>query len=236
MTWHSVSHVACDRAAVIGDVHGRADLLEKLLDKVGDTPVFVVGDLIDRGPDSRRVVELLLERGARGVRGNHEEWFCAWVSGQGFDSFALNPHMGGAATLASYGIHSRSNTEISEQRFRVPSDHRKFLLGLPTAMRLTVAGSPYWLVHAGVSSSLCVGLDPQKQMAWVVENEPDKLLWPKYDPDEMDRLDAPVIYGHVILDEPLDSGHAIGIDTGAGAGDGALTALILPERRFVTVR
>jgi hypothetical protein len=51
----------------------------------------------------------------------------------------------------------------------------------------------------------------------------------------MDELDGPVVSGHVPRKSPLDAGHAIGIDTGCGRDDGALTAVILPSRRFITV-
>ena len=88
--------------AVIGDIHGRADLLARLLAQLGEMPVFVVGDVCDRGPDTREVIEQLVARGARGVRGNHEDWLCQFVDGRGFDSVALNAMFGGAATLRSY--------------------------------------------------------------------------------------------------------------------------------------
>lgn len=71
--------------AVIGDIHGRADLLEQLLAMIPrQRKVLVAGDLCDRGPDTRRVLDLLIARGARGALGNHEEWFLRWARGDGF--------------------------------------------------------------------------------------------------------------------------------------------------------
>ncbi|MCC7069880.1 MAG: serine/threonine protein phosphatase [Deltaproteobacteria bacterium] len=222
--------------AVIGDIHGRADLLARLLAQLGDMPVFVVGDVCDRGPDTREVIELLLARGARGVRGNHEDWFCQFVDGRGFDRVALSAMFGGLATLRSYGIESRSPREIEAQRFKVPLSHREWLSALPVVMRLLVDGARYWIAHAGVPLSLAVGIDPVRRMREVLPEHHCDLRWSALDPDNMDVLDGPVIYGHVPGKEPVDAGHAIGIDTGAGRHDGALTAVVLPARRFVTVR
>ena len=61
------------------------------------------------------------------------------------------------------------------------------------------------------------------------------LLWRSQEPEDMDELDGPVVFGHVPRKSPVDAGHAIGIDTGSGRDDGALTAVILPSRKFVTV-
>lgn len=222
--------------AVIGDIHGRADLLGALLERLGDMPVFVVGDVNDRGPDTAGVIELLVKRGARGVRGNHEEWLCAFVDGRGFDTLAFNALFGGAATLKSYGIEGRTPREIESQRHRVPREHREWLLQMPAAIRLIVDGQPFWIVHAGVAASLAVSVDPIARMHEVAEREFWDLLWRSQDPDDMDELDGPVIYGHVPRASPIDAGHAIGIDTGSGTrADGTLTAVLLPSRRFVSV-
>ena len=81
--------------AVIGDIHGRADLLKKLLAKLGKAMrVFFVGDVIDRGPDSFGVVEQLMARGAAGVRGNHEEWMRRYINGEGFNGDVLQRQFG----------------------------------------------------------------------------------------------------------------------------------------------
>ncbi len=221
--------------AVIGDIHGRADLLARLLAQLGEMPVFVVGDVCDRGPDTREVIEQLVARGARGVRGNHEDWLCQFVDGRGFDSVALNAMFGGAATLRSYGIEGRSPREIEAQRFKVPLAHREWLGALPVVMRLVVDGAPYWIAHAGVPLSLAVGIDPVRRMREILPEHHCDLRWSALDPDSMDVLDGPVVYGHVPREAPIDAGHAIGIDTGCGRHDGALTAVILPARRFVTV-
>jgi len=199
-------------------------------------PIFVVGDVIDRGPDSRGVVELLCARGARGVRGNHEEWFVRYAHGAGLDSFALMPHIGGRATLASYGIDVSSSASLKHGHATIPKAHRAWLDALPVAMRLIVDGVPFWLAHAGVDGAAVTVEDPVRRMEALAREAPDDFLWSKRAAEDMAVLDGTVISGHTLLREPLDAGHAIMIDTGSGVWeDGALTAVVLPRRRFVTV-
>jgi len=224
--------------AVIGDIHGCAPLLRLLLSRLPpEMPVLVVGDMCDRGPDSRGVVELLAERGARGVIGNHDLWLRAWASGEGFDSFALHPAMGGLATLASYGVEARGAGAIEAESWRVPARHREWLRSLAVALDLEVMGERYWLVHAGVpTTDSFAGLRVAEVVPHLAREKPASLLWPKTEPGDMLPLDRTVVMGHVPLRRPLDTGAVLAIDTGAGTlPGGRLTAVILPERRFVTV-
>lgn len=183
----------------------------------------------DRGPKTREVISRLIERGARGVRGNHEEWLRAWLWGAGFDPFALHRAMGGEATLVSYGVTSRKPGGIEAERWRVPSDHVAWLKSLPIALDLGVVGTRYWLVHAGVPESAV-------SVEQAVRDNPDSLLWAKNEPWDAPRLNQTVIMGHLIVGDPVDTGRVIALDTGAGTiAGGRLTAVLLPERRFVTV-
>lgn len=243
-SWRRVDILECaGPVAVIGDIHGRADLLATLLSRLDALhpqkamPVVVVGDVIDRGPDSRGVLELLVARGARGVRGNHEEWFVCYTHGGGFDSFVLNPLIGGRATLQSYDIRDTSSAAVEAGWQKIPASHRAWVSALPAALRIVVDGHPFWVVHAGVSESAVTTEDPVQRMHVIARDAPQDLVWPSRDIREMGVLDAPVISGHVVRDDPKDEGHAIAIDTGCGTReDGALTAVVLPKRRFVTVR
>jgi hypothetical protein len=81
------------------------------------------------------------------------------------------------------------------------------------------------------------GLDPAIVLPRLEAVAPNELLWPKNRPDEMVALDRPVIMGHVPLREPYDGGHIVAVDTGAATfrTGGRLTALLLPERTFLTV-
>ncbi len=223
--------------AVIGDVHGDVERLRALLRLVGSRPVLFTGDLCDRGPDSRGVVEEMIRRRAKGVRGNHESWLLALLDGR-FDSFALHPVMGGAATLASYGIEGRTPGIIEGQRGKIPATHAEFLRSLPVAIDLKVLGEPYWIVHAGVSPgvSLPPGIALADIVPFLAHNKPDVLLWTGNPPETALPVDRPVIMGHMTQPRPVDLGHCIAIDTGAATcSPFALTALLLPERRFLTV-
>ncbi len=227
-------------AAVLGDVHGRLDLLEELLSRLGERRIVHCGDLCDRGPDSRGVIQRLIEVGAVGVRGNHEEWLIRWASGAGFDDFALHPGMGGKATLASYGVDPSSGLgEIERSWRRVPLEHRLWLAALPLALRIEVAGESWWVLHAGLPPQF--GFEgvrsPSELVPWLLEHRAHQMCWAKCWPSDSLPADHPVIMGHVPMDEPLDAGHCVGVDTGAGTFGprGRLTALLLPERRFVSV-
>ena len=222
-------------AAVIGDIHGSADLLARLLDQLGERTLISAGDLVDRGPDSRGVLEQLVAREARGVLGNHDLWFLQWARGQGFDPFALSAAMGGEATLKSYGVEGRSPAQIEAQAHRVPQTHRNLLEGFGIVLDLEVEGTQWWVVHAGLPANI---LKPwmvlEEALPFIAVTDPLPLLWSKTDPADTAVLDRPQIMGHLPLREPEDHGHCVAIDTGAGRG-GSLTALLLPERTFLTV-
>lgn len=228
--------------AVIGDVHGRADLLARLLRLLpADMPVLTVGDMCDRGPDSRGVIELLVQRGERtggafGIRGNHEEWLIQLATGGGFETAALSPAMGGRETLASYGFEGVAPAAIEAQVWRIPGSHAAFLASLPVALDLTVCGDKYWLVHAGVSATTSAPVRSLAEVVpWLAQNRAANLLWPHTEPEDTLPLDRTVIMGHLPRRRPLDAGHVIAIDTGCGRyHDGHLTAVILPSRRFLS--
>ncbi len=232
-----VSIVTDAPCAVIGDIHGRADLLERLLARLpADASIIVAGDLCDRGPDTRRVLDLLIERGARGALGNHEEWFLRWARGHGFLHEARA--IGATATLASYGVTSRDTADVSAQSHAVPREHLAFLETLGHAVDLHVAGRAFWVVHSGIATTqgLSKAGSIDRVVPYLVANHPDILLWGHTDPAATLPVDRPVIMGHVCRREPKDFGHVIAIDTACGVWpDGRLTAVLLPERRFVTV-
>ena len=223
--------------AVIGDIHGRADLLGKLFKKLGKSmPVVFVGDLIDRGPSAFDVVELLMARGAQGVRGNHEEWFRRWCEGRGFQGDALHRAFGAKATLASYGIEV--DGKLGERFVEIPPAHRRFFREMPLVLDLTVSGTAYWVIHAGIHRSTSVepGLDPEEVVTWLIENEPYDLLWSAGHLEDARKVDRKVIFGHTPHLKPGSTSRAIAIDTGCGTWEkGKLTAVILPEEKFVSV-
>ena len=226
--------------AIIGDIHGCADLLERLLGQLGPLPILVVGDVGDRGPDTRRVIDLLITREAQGVLGNHDDWLLNLAQHRGFDSFVLNQSMGGEATLRSYGITGHSPREVEAQSWKIPPAHRTWLESLALVIDLEVAGERYWLSHSGIPSHPDLAALPDDQVVpMLMQLPPAVLFWSATGPNTMRRADRPVIMGHIPRTAPLDAGWLLAIDTGAGGHGGhggKLTAVVLPERRFVVVQ
>jgi serine/threonine protein phosphatase 1 len=251
--------------AVCGDIHGRLDLLDRLLCALPPgVPLVHCGDLVDRGPDSRGVLQRLIDVGARGVRGNHEEWPCEWLIGRDFDDQGrLVPQLDafgrllGEATLLSYGLDPRAPLpELVDSRGAVPAPHVVFLDRLPLALDLVVDGVHHWVIHAGVVDELGrptrVGSDDPDDLddaratwpadvddvvPWLVRHHRDELLWTKTGAFDQRNVGRTVLFGHVPGRQPIDLGHCVALDTGAGTRwpDAALTAIVLPERRFLSV-
>ncbi len=197
---------------VIGDIHGCLQPLQRLLQKIepqpGDEVVFI-GDYIDRGPQSREVVELILGLPFRCVflLGNHEKMLLDFLDGTDDGLFLAN---GGAATLESYG------GDLSN----LPAAHLNFF----RTLQLMYETAGYLFVHAGIRP-----LVPLKdQMV-------DDLVWIRQEFFRfIGRFPKPVVFGHTPLRQVLLSEDRIGIDTGCVYG-GKLTCLILPEREIIQV-
>jgi serine/threonine protein phosphatase 1 len=220
--------VAEPRLFAIGDIHGCVAELARLLDAIpaaaGDTIAFV-GDYIDRGPDSRGVIDLLLgwrtRTPARTVflRGNHEDMALGFLGrgGQWGEAWLRN---GGTAALRSYGIDSYMHR--SEVGARLPPAHVEFM----AATELRLAWGDYRVVHAGIRPGLSWDAQRSEDLLWIREEFLDH-------PHE---LGATVVFGHtphrrVVVGLP----YKLGIDTGCVYG-GALTCVALPEGRVYQVR
>lgn len=249
--------------AIFGDVHGESFKLRALINKIvlkyGKTDFYAVGDLIDRGPDSKGVLDTCIEHGIPSILGNHEIWFHQLLNTGVFDQDTAHHFMmGGRATLDSYGLHP-----YKPQRDSVPDEHREYILGLPLYRKIEVAGATYWLIHAGAKEALVAGIREVSEnvakengLAEVSDDllmevievvAPGGLTWDHYrDGDEMYRFQngAVQVFGHTPLLQPLDAGHFIALDTGCGRKRGtsnrpnSLTAVILlPDggREFVSV-
>jgi serine/threonine protein phosphatase 1 len=230
------------RAYVVGDIHGRLDLLDELLEKIHadmaergprETLLVFVGDLIDRGPSSKEVVERLRTYRDDEVRtifllGNHEEVLLRILEGDA----SLIPswlRFGGAQCLESYGVDPLLLTGLSDDqviervREAVPPEHVEFLRSFVDTCRF----GDYLFVHAGIRPG--VGLRDQRQ---------SDLRWIR-DPFLLD--DTPhgfvVVHGHTISTEVEVRPNRIGIDTGAFA-TGVLTALGIEgtERWYLDTR
>ncbi|MGK2924341.1 MAG: metallophosphoesterase family protein [Lysobacterales bacterium] len=218
------------RMYCIGDIHGRADLLAELQRTIvadaagfdGQCQLLYLGDYVDRGEQSRQVLDLLTAGPPAGFEqihllGNHEQAMLDFL----LDPVAMAGWLtwGGSATLRSYGIHAGvvgSRRELLALRDRLdaalPHHHREFLVSGHPAH----AEGSYYFVHAGVRP----GVPLEKQ---AIEDQ----LWIR---DEFTQSQAHhgaiVVHGHSISEQVEFHPNRIGIDTGAFA-TGVLTALVL---------
>ena len=207
---------------VIGDIHGCVSSLNRLLQMVvprADTFVFL-GDYVDRGANSKQVVETILRLRQSHPRtitllGNHDFLFLQHLSG--LDN-ALFLHVGGKQTLASYGLSPEA--EQKEITRLLPSAHRAFFTDLP--MHWEDRHAIY--VHAGLQPGRHLSQQTAQWCLWAREN----FLRSSCD------FGKPVIFGHTVFAEPYVATDKIGIDTGAVYG-GRLTALLLPAMEFISV-
>ena len=221
-------------AYAIGDVHGCLRELLSLEEKiVADAAAFhgrdklliLLGDYVDRGPDSARVIEHLLKQPPVGFRriclaGNHEICMLRYLDGeQSLDAWLA---LGGAETLYSYGLDPSYVAKVygdeadSYIRENIPLAHKEFLRRLPvmTWSRRIV------FVHAGIRP----GIPLNEQTEMDLMNIRAEFF------DHTHLLDRWVVHGHTPVDFPRPNGLRIGIDTRAFA-TGRLTALRVAGRR-----
>ncbi len=218
-----------ERYYAIGDIHGRLDLFESLIEAVeaddrergaAKTTVVLLGDLIDRGPDSAGVIERARawgkERLVRYIAGNHEEMFL-----ESFDDREMLRHFvkhGGRETILSYGIKRKRYNELSmkdlqdELHALVPTADRSFL----EAFEDMVVAGDYVFVHAGINPLHSLEEQRPSDLRWIRE----RFL------KHTEPFSHVVVHGHTIFETIERTDHRIGIDTGAFRS-GRLTALVL---------
>ncbi len=221
----------------VGDIHGQFDDMLAVLDRIkadggADAQIVFLGDYVDRGAQSAKVVDLLCDAQRAGrpwvmLRGNHDRYFTRFLDqGAVRDSCSasglhwLNPRLGGDKTLASYGVIADETAEIQPLRAQalaaVPQAHRDFLGALP---HIHCAGDLVF-VHAGIQPG--VPLDQQS---------PDDLIWIR-DPFLNDPRDhGPlIVHGHTALTAAQHYGNRVNLDGGAGYGR-PLCAAVFEGRR-----
>ena len=206
---------------VIGDIHGRLDLLKEVhrgidADKGRAHPdgTFEVylGDYIDRGPQSADVLSALIARSRTSracfLRGNHEQLLADFLEGK--DLLSQWKAVGGLPTLLSYGLPGRllagdaAEAEVREAlRQRLPDEHLEFLAHTGSYMKL----DPYLLVHAGLRPGVRLE-DQQAADIFGIRND-----FLDYGGD----LGYLVVHGHTPVEEPDFRPNRINIDTGAFA-------------------
>jgi serine/threonine protein phosphatase 1 len=210
----------------IGDVHGCADELAQLLNQLPRTPettIVFLGDYVDRGPDSRRVIEMLLELRQHctviPLKGNHEAMFLDYIRDPSSKDAALFVLNGGSATLASY-VDAKGEVSI-------PGEHVTLLESLP----LLHESDDYVFVHAGLPQL------PLREISDNLKHHEELILWTRgkflktsYDWGKV------VVHGHTPVPRVTQWPNRINIDTGC-VFSGRLTALALPgEQRFSVKR
>ena len=219
------------RAYGVGDIHGRLDLLDELLDKIHEdiaqrpaakVLLVFVGDLIDRGPSSAQVVERLRTYKHPGVQpmfllGNHEEVLLRILGGEA-DLITKWRWFGGAECMESYGVDKASFAALADDealevvRGAIPATHRKFIESFHDSCRF----GDYLFVHAGIRPGIDFDQQRQSDLRWIR----DPFLF-----DETDHGFV-VVHGHTIRPDVEMRPNRIGIDTGAYRS-GVLTALAI---------
>jgi len=223
------------RLYAIGDIHGRADLLEQILKRVDADlkkhPVphciqIFLGDYIDRGPASRQVLDLLVarERAYRTVflKGNHETFMTNFLTKP---SILENwQQFGGLETLMSYGIMPSINADpVDQARLAVklsdvmPESHRRFLRDL----NLSFTCGDFLFVHAGIRPGVPLLKQKEEDLLWIRQ----EFLFCE---DDFGKV---VVHGHTPVPQVDMRPNRINIDTGAYA-TGTLTCLVLETHKM----
>lgn len=218
------------RVYAVGDIHGRADLLRTLMNSIredasrGDyegKPILIfLGDYVDRGFQSREVIDFLLGEWLSPfetyfLKGNHEAAMIQFLTDP--DIGPRWAEYGGIETLVSYGVRPpRTRTSIEEWMAaseelnnKLPMEHRQFLGNLDLSVRI----GDYVFVHAGVKPGVPLDQQTEYDMLWIRE----EFL------SDRRPLGAVIVHGHTPIPQPHRDSRRIGLDTGAYLS-GKLTA------------
>jgi len=214
----SASIPAGERVYAIGDIHGRLDLLTKIAKAIEDddaarkpanTTIILLGDLIDRGPDSAAVIAMAREwsarRNVRILSGNHEEMFL--LSFYKINAFKNFLRIGGNETVLSYDIDpdrfrvAEMNDAQQMMIEAVPVADREFLHGFELMIRI----GGYLFVHAGINPDNSIEEQESHDCRWIRE----PFLSHKGE------FGCVVVHGHTVTDEAVFRPNRIGVDTGA---------------------
>ena len=230
------------RIYAIGDVHGRNDKLHALLKKIdkddfdrgaADTKVIFLGDLVDRGPESKQVLDttLALSKSNDNIRflmGNHEEVMLSAATGDE-KSVRFFYKIGGKETILSYDISKTEFQSLSMEQLAerlpslIPQEHITFMQSFED---MIIIGD-YAFVHAGIRPEIALDEQKPKDLRWIRER------FIHHDGDH----EKIIVYGHTISKTEVEDRSRIGIDTGAYES-GVLTALCLEgnERWYLNTK
>ncbi len=230
------------RVYAIGDIHGRDDLFIQMIDLIradhaargpADLTLILLGDLVDRGPNSAQVVERAIRlrdefSDTRLLIGNHEECFLAALTGD-VRHVRYFMRIGGDATIRSYWRNDQdfANASFEDVAQRLPAlvpiDHVDFLGGGEDLVEI----GDYVFVHAGIRPGVPLEKQALSDLRWIR----DEFL------DDLGDHGKIIIHGHSITSEPDEQANRIGIDIGAFRS-GALAAVGLEnnQRWFLFAR
>lgn len=229
------------RAYAIGDIHGCARLLDLMHERIqedakdapADKHVVYLGDYIDRGHDSKGVVERVMKRVPPGfaphyVKGNHDAALLDFLEDP--ETYRAWRSFGAADTLLSYGvrppIYDSDEQRVAARdalRHALPEDHLAFF----HALELKVTLGDYVFVHAGIRPGVSLEGQSEEDLLWIR----DEFLSSTQPHEKV------VVHGHTPLSGPVRTSNRISVDTGAYA-TGVLTCAVLEGStcRFVQVR
>lgn len=207
----------------VGDVHGRIDLYREMEaqiaaeDEPGEKLIVLLGDLIDRGPDSAGMIDHLLAPAPAGTTrlcllGNHEEMAIQFLLDP--DPKAAWLSHGGAEMLMSYGIarDPQALRQLSRRALamriaaHVPQEHFDFLHSLPLFLR----AGPHFLCHAGIDPAVALDAQDRRALLWS-----RRFLDPESPPPVGLAPGGVVVQGHVPIEAAAQRGWRINVDTGA---------------------
>ena len=206
------------RLIAIGDIHGEINNLENLLAELsikrGDTVVFL-GDYIDRGKNSKEVVETLIKLSKKSncifLKGNHEQMLIEAFEKRQNNDIENWLLAGGISTVESYGGF--------ENIFKLHGDFFFFFISYYMTPE-------FLFVHAGMKPEYPVEKQKEDDLFWIR----DEFIYAKIN------LPQRIIFGHTPFYEPLILPDKIGIDTGLGKIKGAkLTAFICTDKSFISI-
>ncbi len=221
------------RLYAIGDVHGCLAELDQLLALIRadctsrpakETHIVFLGDLVDRGPDSRGVIDRLRRRPpdfatVHFIRGNHEEMMVRCLSGEASLIPSWLEH-GGRSCAISYGVDPALLHESDPDRLeytllsRIPPEDIRFLAGFADQVRF----GDYLLVHAGIRPGVALSAQKAHDLRWIRA---------EFLSSEV-RHEAMIIHGHTVTETVDRRSNRIGLDTGAWR-TGVLTALRIED-------
>ncbi|QFT48696.1 Serine/threonine-protein phosphatase 2 (plasmid) [Roseivivax sp. THAF40] len=210
--------------AVIGDIHGRLDLLQALLEKLpGDVPVICVGDYIDRGPASVETLRFLKDRPEiTCLKGNHEDMLVSFVTSpeEKGPRWIRN---GGLQTLADLGIRGLSEMtrgmKLREARNTFVNEVGEELIDWVRELPLIRWSGNIAVLHAGADPAVPIEDNPARTLIW---GHPDFMTTPRQD-------GWWIAHGHTIVDEAVVADGRISLDTGAYATGRLTAAVITPD-------